>query len=92
MNKKHLIWIGRFEGLSLLLLMFIAMPLKYIMHEPELVKHMGRAHGGLFLLYVTAAMIVSDRDHWPRRNLMLSWVFSCLPFGTFYFERKHLKN
>lgn len=90
MNEKLFILLGRLEGLSLLLLMFIAMPMKYIMGDPELVKHLGRAHGGLFLAYCIAAAVISDAQNWEGKKLRMAWIFSCLPFGTFYFEKKYM--
>lgn len=92
MNKeKFFILLGRVEAASLLILMLIAMPMKYIMGNPEMVKHVGRAHGGLFVLYCVMAMVISDEQNWPRKKLAMSWLLSCLPFGTFIFETKYMK-
>jgi integral membrane protein len=83
-------WIGRFEGISFLLLLLIAMPLKYIWGMPEYVSVVGMAHGGLFLAYVAMANYVALELRWPRNIWLLSMVASVLPFGTFIFEKKHL--
>jgi integral membrane protein len=92
MNKvKLFLLLGRLEGLSLILLMFVAMPIKYLMDNPEPVKHLGRAHGGLFLAYVVAAAMISESQNWDGKKLRMSWILSCLPFGTFYFEKKYMK-
>jgi integral membrane protein len=92
MNKEKLfIYVGRIEALSLLILMGIAMPMKYLMDQPEMVKHVGRAHGGLFLLYVVMAAAMADSQNWPRKKLMMSWLLSCVPFGTFIFEKKYMQ-
>jgi integral membrane protein len=92
MNKvKLFLLLGRLEGLSLILLMFVAMPMKYLMDNPEPVKHLGRAHGGLFLAYVVAAAMISESQNWDGKKLRMSWILSCLPFGTFYFEKKYMK-
>lgn len=91
MNEKLFILLGRLEGLSLIGLMFIAMPMKYIMGDPELVKHFGRAHGGLFLAYVIAAAVISDAQNWEKKKLRMSWILSCVPFGTFIFEKKYMQ-
>ena len=91
MNEKTFLLVGRLEGLSLLVLMFVAMPVKYIMGNPELVKHFGRAHGGLFLLYCIMAAMLSDKQNWDGKKLRMAWLFSCIPFGTFYFEKKYMK-
>ncbi len=89
-NEKLFIYTGRIEAISLLVLMLIAMPMKYLMGNPEMVKQVGRAHGGLFLLYVVMAAAIADSQNWPRKKLMMSWLLSCLPFGTFIFEKKYL--
>jgi integral membrane protein len=92
MNEKLFILLGRLEGLSLLILMLVAMPMKYIMHEPEMVKYTGRAHGGLFLAYVIAAAAISDAQNWDKKKLRMSWILSCVPFGTFIFEKKYMST
>ena len=92
MNEKLFIILGRLEGISLLFLMLIAMPMKYIMHQPEMVKHAGRAHGGLFLAYVIAAAIISESKNWAPKKLRMSWILSCVPFGTFIFEKKYMNQ
>lgn len=83
-------YLGRLEGLSLLILMLIAMPMKYVMGDPEMVKIFGRAHGGLFLAYVVAAAAIADSQNWDKKKLRMSWLLSCVPFGTFIFERKYM--
>jgi integral membrane protein len=83
-------WIGRFEGISFLLLLFIAMPLKYIWGMPEYVRVVGMAHGGLFLAYVAMANYVALELRWSRKVWFLSMAAAVLPFGTFIFEKKHL--
>lgn len=91
-QEKWFLILGRLEGISLLILMFIAMPIKYILGDPEWVKHTGRAHGGLFLAYVLFAAVISDSQNWEKKKLIQSWIYSCLPFGTFLFEKKHFKK
>ncbi|HYX34112.1 MAG TPA: DUF3817 domain-containing protein [Oligoflexus sp.] len=85
-------WIGRFEGLSFLLLLGIAMPLKYIWGQPEAVRIVGMAHGGLFLAYVAMANYVALALGWSKRVWFLSMVASVLPLGTFIFEKKYLSE
>ena len=48
--------IGLLEGISFLVLLGVAMPLKYVWDEPQAVRGVGMAHGVLFLAYVTAAV------------------------------------
>lgn len=87
---KSLIWLGRFEGASLLILLFIAMPLKYLAGDPTAVRWVGSIHGGLFILYVLAIFIAMSMQNWSFRKVVLALILSSVPFGTFYFERKYL--
>lgn len=78
------------EGTSLLLLLFVAMPLKYMADIPMGVKLIGPAHGVLFLLFVALMLM-----HLLRRDLsilhsLLGIIASFIPFGTFIFKSKYL--
>lgn len=84
--------IGWLEGISLLLLLFVAMPLKYQMGMPIYVKWTGTAHGFLFILYIIGAVLIGDKLKWKLSTLMLAFILSSVPFGTFIFERKYLKD
>lgn len=83
--------LGWAEGASFLLLLFVAMPIKYMVGNPEFVKLMGPIHGGLFLLYVLLANYIAKEMNWNIRIRLYSFIASVLPFGTFVFERKFLK-
>lgn len=83
---------GWLEGLSFLLLLFVAMPIKYLAHDPFYVKMLGPAHGGLFLAYLVLAYLVGEKLNWPVKVRLYAFVASVLPFGTFVFEKKYLKN
>lgn len=85
--RKIFHFVGYAEGASLLLLMGIAMPLKYVYGYPEATKIIGAIHGLLFLLYGWSALQLSNAEDWDRKLLPLAVFFSCLPFGTFAFER-----
>lgn len=78
------------EGLSFLVLLGIAMPLKYIAGQPEAVRIVGSIHGGLFLLYVIAVFRAALYCKWPIRSIAEALVASLLPFGPFVFDRKVL--
>ena len=80
--------VGVLEGTSLLVLLFIAMPLKYIWQKPEAVKIVGWVHGALFVLFIALALVVYDQRSWPFRKLVLAFVAAFLPFGTFVFDKK----
>jgi integral membrane protein len=90
--------LGRFriiaflEGMSFLILLFIAMPLKYMMNQPGAVKHVGMAHGVLFLLYLAALAHVMFIYKWSIWKGLLAVGASLLPFGTFVMDAKMLKE
>ncbi len=88
--RKYFIWIGRLEGLSFLLLLGVAMPLKYFFGFPMANKVVGMAHGILFIAYVGLAAKISESENWSGAKLGKAFLSAFIPFGTFYFERKHL--
>lgn len=83
-------WVGRLEGSSFLILILIAMPLKYIFGHPEAVKAVGMAHGMLFILYIAAANYLALENHWSKKIWLLSLLAAVLPLGTFLFEIRYL--
>ncbi|HEY1038222.1 MAG TPA: DUF3817 domain-containing protein [Bacteroidia bacterium] len=85
--------IGYLEGLSLLVLIFIAVPMKYIFHEPGLTKAIGPVHGAIFLLFMLNTMSVGIEKSWKFKTTTWKILVACfIPFGTFYIDRKILKN
>jgi integral membrane protein len=83
--------IGMLEGASFLLLLFVAMPLKYLADDPRMVSIVGRAHGGLFVLFVLAVIHASVALSWPPRRVLAALAASVLPFGPFVFDA-HLRR
>lgn len=85
--------IGYLEGASLLLLVFVAVPLKYFFHNTALVAMLGPLHGILFLLFVFNTLSTGVELGWRFRQTTWKVILSCLiPFGTFYMDRKILRN
>ena len=90
--------LGRFrvvaflEGVSFLILLFIAMPLKYMAGQPGAVKHVGMAHGVLFILYLFALAHVMIALKWSIKKGLIALGASLLPFGTFMLDAKMLKK
>jgi integral membrane protein len=81
------------EGVSLLILIFIAVPLKYIYGNPALVKVVGQIHGILFLLFVVNTLSVGVEQNWKFRTTTLKVLIACvIPFGTFYIDHKILSK
>ncbi len=85
--------ISTLEAISFLVLLGIAMPLKYIAKieiGEQLVSTIGMAHGLLFILYIISAFIMKDKLKWSIPTLLIVILCSVLPFGPFYAERKYL--
>ncbi|MBD0254893.1 MAG: DUF3817 domain-containing protein [Cytophagales bacterium] len=80
--------IGFAEGLSFLVLLGIAMPLKYFFGLPETVRVVGMAHGLLFVLYVLLVIQVKIEYGWSFRKMLLALLASVVPFGTFWADAK----
>ncbi|MCK6525194.1 DUF3817 domain-containing protein [Myxococcota bacterium] len=80
--------VARAEGLSLLLLFGVAMPLKYAFGNPILVPFVGWAHGVLVFLYLIALQSVARVEGWGLVRVAAAFVASLVPFGTFIFERR----
>lgn len=83
-------WISTLEAISFLLLLGVAMPLKYIWDYPEAVSVVGMAHGILFILYVLGAYWMKEQLNWNTSTFLVVLLCSVLPFGPFYAERKYL--
>ena len=83
--------IGFFEGLSYLLLILIAVPVKYIFNSPSMVKYLGMPHVILFIMYLLISVIMKKKNKWVKNNFVLVLIASIIPFGTFVVDYK-LKN
>lgn len=84
--------IGLAEGVSFLLLLFVAMPLKYFMGLPEAVKFAGWAHGVLFVAYSAAVLYVRETCNWSILKSLMALGAGLLPFGTFLLDRELKKQ
>lgn len=81
------------EGISLLVLVGIAVPFKYIGHDAGMVKMMGPIHGALFLLFVVNTISVGVEQRWQFKETTWKVLLACIvPFGTFYVDRKILSK
>ena len=80
------------EGVSYILLLFIAVPIKYIQGNPEYVKLLGMPHGLLFMAYIVLALVVGMKQKWNMKTMFIVLIASILPFGTFYVDKKYLKS
>lgn len=91
-NVGRLRLLGFLEGVSWLVLLFIAVPMKYIGHDPSLVKAIGPVHGLLFVLFVVYTIWVGIEQHWKFTMFWKVLLASIVPFGTFYIDRKILSH
>ncbi|GAA4339001.1 DUF3817 domain-containing protein [Mucilaginibacter gynuensis] len=79
--------VALFEGISLLILIGIAVPLKYAFHDASLVKTMGPIHGLLFLFFVLNTISVGVEYKWKFSETTWKVLLACIiPFGTFYID------
>ena len=89
--------IGRFrliaflEGISFIVLLFIAMPMKYLGDNPEPVRIVGGIHGLLFVLFAILLVMTWMEKSWTFKTVLLVFISSLVPFGTFYIDYKILK-
>jgi len=79
---------GLIEGASFLVLLGIAMPLKYMANIPEAVSIVGMLHGILFILYLLAIANAFFVRHLTFLKSLLAVVAAFLPFGPFLLDRK----
>lgn len=84
--------VGGLEAISFLLLLGVAMPLKYMYNEPMMVKIVGMAHGVLFMAYIALVFIIKDDANWKMKHVGLAILASVLPFGPFVVDRKLLQK
>lgn len=84
--------IGFLEGVSFLVLLGIAMPLKYYADSPGAVRVVGMAHGVLFVLYVLAAIQATVEYRWSWKTAGLLFAAAFLPCGPFIADAKLLRS
>lgn len=76
------------EGYSYIILVFIAMPMKYIFNFPLAVKIVGMVHGILFIMFCYLLYKASLEAKWSLKESLLFFTASLVPFGTFYTKSK----
>jgi integral membrane protein len=84
--------IGFLEGTSYLLLLFFAVPMKYLAGNIFFVKLLGMPHGILFIGYIILAFLIKPILGWKFNTFCIVLTASVVPFGTFYTDKKYLKN
>jgi integral membrane protein len=84
---KEFRWVAFSEGLSFVLLLFVAMPLKYWAGLPLAVRIVGSVHGLLFVAFLWTLFRVTLERKWSAKRCATAFVSSLVPFGTFVFDR-----
>jgi integral membrane protein len=84
--------VGVIEGISYLILLGIAMPLKYLAGRPEAVKYFGWAHGVLFVVFCVLLVKVWVQYKWSFLKTTAAFIASLLPFGTFVLDKRLRKE
>lgn len=90
--KNHLRLSALLEGISFLVLLGIAMPLKYLAGMPEPVTVIGWAHGLLFVWYIGSVLMARSEYNLRLKHTAIALAGSVLPFGTFYADNKLFKR
>lgn len=80
------------EGISFLLLLFAAVPIKYFGDNDTYVKMLGMPHGLLFLVYIILAFMLKLELKWDNKTFFIILIASIIPFGTFYIDKKYLQS
>ena len=84
--------IGFLEGLSFVVLLGIAMPLKYFAGEPTAVRVVGMVHGVLFLAYVLAVIQAALEYGWKWKLTLMLLIASLVPLGPFVADARLLRK
>ena len=79
--------IALIEGISYLILLFIAMPLKYVFNIAEAVKYFGWIHGVLFLVFAVVLLAAAIKYRWSLKRVIIYTIGSVLPFVPFYLDK-----
>jgi integral membrane protein len=79
---------GYAEGISFLVLLLIAMPLKYLAGQPMAVRVVGSLHGALFVIYAVMVLVAARNHRWPAKLIGLGLLAAFLPLGPFWFDRR----
>jgi len=90
-SLKYLTWLryaALAEGVSWLLLLFIAMPLKYMAGNPYPVKIIGMGHGVLFVLFVALLLMVLKSNLITKSLGTKVFIASFIPFAPFIVDKK----
>lgn len=84
---KWFLIVGKIEGYSYLVLLFLAMPLKYFYNTPEYVRPVGSLHGLLFVAFMILLAAMFFKVKLSFKKACMAFLLSLIPFGTFFLKR-----
>lgn len=84
---KRFLQVGHAEGISYLLLLGVAMPLKYFLGKPESVRILGMIHGVLFVGFIFMIAWLWQQKKMTFKAAVMAFVMSLIPFGTFFLNK-----
>jgi integral membrane protein len=84
-NYRVAAWV---TGTGLLVLVFIAMPLKYFFGEPRPVALVGMLHGFLYMAYIVCTLILAERCRWRPLDALVILLAGTIPIASFVAERQ----
>jgi integral membrane protein len=84
-NYRVAAWV---TGIGLLVLVFVAMPLKYFLGEPRLVAVVGMLHGFLYMAYIVCTLILAERTRWRPLEAVVILLAGTIPIASFVAERQ----
>ncbi|MCF6330265.1 MAG: DUF3817 domain-containing protein [Sulfurimonas sp.] len=87
-NVKKFGLINTIEGYSYILLVFVAMPMKYLLEIPSAVKIVGMIHGVLFIIFCIFLVLAWNESKWSHKENIIFFIASLVPFGTFFTKSK----
>ncbi len=90
--REFFYWLGRLETLSFVVLLGIAMPLKYVAGKPEAVGWVGWTHGVLLIVYLLALLSVARVYKVGLLRMAVAGVLALLPFGPVVLEWRWRKQ
>ena len=79
-------------GVVLLVLVLVAVPLRYLGGEPELSKTISPIHGGFYMIYLGLTFDLARRVGWTVKRTVLVMLAGTVPFLSFYVERRMTRD
>jgi integral membrane protein len=79
-------------GVVLLVLVLVAVPLRYLAGRPQMVHVVGPIHGWLYIVYIVTALDLARRRGWPLGRTLLVVLAGTVPFMTFVMEHRVMRD